>query len=66
MIASQDDKYVDGFLNHPSQRVLINRFKEKGIKVTERHIGQYFEAMGDELHFVNQKKGFVYADREVA
>ncbi len=54
---------VDGFdyLNHPTQRELISRFKQKkGINITPLHVQEYFQKMGSSLTFLNQNAGFVY------
>jgi len=49
------------YLNHPTQRELIRRFKRYNINITPIQIGEYFHKMGDEIYFINQKMGFVYA-----
>ncbi len=50
------------YIQHPTQREIIARFKEYGENVTPLQIGKYISKMGNSLIFVNQKVGFVYAD----
>ncbi len=50
------------YLQHPTQREIIARFKQNGENITPLQIGKYLSKMGNSLLFVNQKVGFVYAD----
>jgi hypothetical protein len=62
-MAEHRDIYRDGYLDHPTQRELIAEFKDQGVRLTPREIQQYFSWMGAEVLFVNQRVGFVYAER---
>ncbi len=62
-LAIERDEYIDGYLNHPTQREIIKAFAEQGRSVTPLEIQQYFKSKEDELIFINQKVGFAYANR---
>ena len=65
-IAKEKEVFLEGALKHPTQREIIKYFRDRGVRVTERHVGEYVKRMGEKLTFINQKKGFVYTSREVA
>ncbi len=56
----------ESYQKHPTQRALIKRFKQKGINITPLQIGQYIAKMENSLIFINQKVGFVYAQKVAA
>lgn len=66
-IAEQDDKHVTleegSYLKHPSQKRLREEMKMLGISLTPKQSGIYLDTVADELLFVNQKVGFVYAEK---
>lgn len=67
-IAEQEQKYIrleeQSYLKHPSQKRLISAMKEQGASLTPKQAGIYLDTVADKLIYVNQKVGFVYADKE--